>query len=52
MAVWLASPEAKFLRGKFVYCNWDVDELKERAKDIEDSPILTIGLEGFTSFKY
>ncbi|KAF2160132.1 hypothetical protein M409DRAFT_60239 [Zasmidium cellare ATCC 36951] len=28
-AVWLASPEARFLRGRFVYANWDVDELKQ-----------------------
>jgi NAD(P)-dependent dehydrogenase (short-subunit alcohol dehydrogenase family) len=26
-AVWLASPEAEFLKGKFVMSNWDVDEL-------------------------
>ncbi|KAK4508719.1 hypothetical protein PRZ48_002458 [Zasmidium cellare] len=28
-AVWLASPEARFLRGRFVYANWDVEELKK-----------------------
>ena len=26
-AVWLASPEAKFLSGRFVWAEWDVDEL-------------------------
>jgi hypothetical protein len=26
-AVWLASDEAKFLAGKFVWAAWDVDEL-------------------------
>lgn len=26
-AVWLASPEAIFLAGKFVWAQWDVDEL-------------------------
>ncbi|KAH6844733.1 hypothetical protein B0I37DRAFT_327491, partial [Chaetomium sp. MPI-CAGE-AT-0009] len=26
-AVWLASPEAAFLKGRFVMSNWDVDEL-------------------------
>ncbi|KAF2680722.1 NAD(P)-binding protein [Lentithecium fluviatile CBS 122367] len=26
-AVWLASPEAEFLKGRFVMSNWDVDEL-------------------------
>lgn len=33
--LWLASPEAKFLNRKFVWCNWDVDELKAQAKEIE-----------------
>lgn len=33
--VWLCSPEAKFLNGKFVWSNWDVDELKDRAVEIE-----------------
>ncbi|TAQ83072.1 hypothetical protein B7494_g8604 [Chlorociboria aeruginascens] len=51
-AVWLASPEAKFLKDKFVWANWDVDELKARAKEIESSSIITIGLEGYFNFKY
>ncbi|KAF1937836.1 NAD(P)-binding protein [Clathrospora elynae] len=33
--VWLASPEAVFLKGKFVWANWDVEELKERKAEIE-----------------
>ena len=33
--VWLASPEAVFLKGKFIWCNWDVEELKERKREIE-----------------
>lgn len=46
-AVWLASPEAAFLAGRFVWANWDVEELKARAKEIEDSPyLLKIGLIG------
>ncbi|KAI9649432.1 hypothetical protein NHQ30_002008 [Ciborinia camelliae] len=45
--VWLASPEARFLKGKFVWANWDVDELKARAKEIEKSPELSIGLVGW-----
>lgn len=44
--VWLASPEAKFLRGKFVWVNWDVDELKARAEEIARSKLLTTSLEG------
>ena len=32
--LWLASPEARFLRGKFLWSNWDVDELKADAEAI------------------
>ena len=46
-AVWLVSLEAAFLRGKFVSTNWDVDELKARAKEIEVSPILTSNILGW-----
>lgn len=45
--VWLASPEAHFLKGKFLWTNWDVDELKARAKEIEASTQLSIGLVGW-----
>lgn len=45
--VWLASPEARFLKGKFVWANWDVDELKARANDIEMSSQFCIGLDGW-----
>jgi len=45
-ALWLASKEADFLAGKFVYANWDVEELKVRAKEIENSELLRIGLIG------
>jgi hypothetical protein len=44
--VWLASPEAKFLKGKFVWVNWDVDELKARADEIKDSLLFRILLNG------
>lgn len=45
--LWLASPEARFLKGKFLYANWDVDELKARAKELEESKQLSIGLVGW-----
>jgi NAD(P)-dependent dehydrogenase (short-subunit alcohol dehydrogenase family) len=45
--VWLASPEARFLKGKFLWANWDVDELKARAKEVEASTQLSIGLVGW-----
>ncbi|KAH8778952.1 putative oxidoreductase [Hyaloscypha finlandica] len=46
-SVWLASPEARFLKGKFLWANWDVDELKARAKEVEASTQLSIGLVGW-----
>ncbi|KAF2801435.1 oxidoreductase [Mytilinidion resinicola] len=45
--VWLASPEARFLKNKFLWANWDVDELKAQAKEIEASTQLSIGLVGW-----
>lgn len=45
--VWLASPEARFLKGKYLWCNWDVDELKVQAKEIEEGTKLNIGLVGW-----
>jgi hypothetical protein len=45
--VWLASPEARFLKGKFLWANWDVDELKAQAKEIEAGTQLSIGLVGW-----
>lgn len=44
--VWLASPESDFLKGKFVWVNWDVDELKERGEEIENSLLLKVLLHG------
>lgn len=45
--VWLTSPEARFLKGKFVWSNWDVDELKVMADEIEMSTKLNVGLGGW-----
>jgi len=46
-AVWLCSPEARFLKNKFVWANWDVDEMKARANQIQNSPLFTMGLAGW-----
>jgi hypothetical protein len=40
--VWAAA----FLRGKFVWANWDVSELIAKREELESSPTLTIGLLG------
>jgi hypothetical protein len=45
--VWLASPEARFLKGRFLWCNWDVEELKAQAKKIEAGTKLRIDLVGW-----
>jgi hypothetical protein len=45
-SVWLASPEAAFLKGKFVWANWDVDEIKALAERIESTNIFTTGVTG------
>ena len=42
--VWIASDEAAFLRNKFVWANWDVEELKARAEEIQTSPLLRVSL--------
>ena len=45
--VWLATPEAEFLKsGRFLWANWDVEELIARKAEIEADPLLfriTIG---------
>ncbi|KAI0540697.1 hypothetical protein GGR58DRAFT_459670 [Xylaria digitata] len=45
--VWAASDDAKFLKNKFVWANWDVDEMKAREGEIAGSPELMVGLNGF-----
>ncbi|CAM1501263.1 Fc.00g104250.m01.CDS01 [Cosmosporella sp. VM-42] len=48
-AVWAASPEAKFLHGRFVWATWDVDELasgKIRAEIDNDPWLLKVGVKG------
>ncbi|KAH6680063.1 putative short-chain dehydrogenase [Plectosphaerella plurivora] len=48
-AVWAASPEARFLHGRFVWAKWDVTELKE-ANVLErlekDDLFLSVGVVG------
>ena len=45
--VWACSPEADFLKGKFVWANWDVEELKAREAEIKETDVLTLGLDGW-----
>lgn len=45
-AVWAASPEARFLNSKYVYCNWDVEELIGKKAEFEEPTFLKLALEG------
>lgn len=44
---WVASPEAEFLKGKYLWVNWDVDELKARRDELEEFNKLVTGLVGW-----
>ncbi|EXF82351.1 hypothetical protein CFIO01_01811 [Colletotrichum fioriniae PJ7] len=45
-AVWLCSDKARFLNGRFVATNWDVEELVERKGEIEEKRLLQVDLNG------
>jgi hypothetical protein len=44
---WITLPEAQFLNGKFIFVNWDVEELKAKADEIAAGTLLTVGIGGF-----
>ena len=44
--LWLASSEASFLNGKFVWANWDVSELKAAVAKLPED-IMTLGVKGW-----
>lgn len=47
-AVWLAkSPEARKLNGRFVWANWDVNEVLDRVEEIEKRGLLMLSLKGW-----
>ena len=46
--VWLAGPQEKgYLRGRMLWCNWDVDELVEQRNKIEKGGLFTMGMVGW-----
>ncbi|KAF7512746.1 hypothetical protein GJ744_000313 [Endocarpon pusillum] len=45
--VWLSTPNAQFLNGKFVWANWDVEELQSQAKEIESSDKMSVTFQGW-----
>jgi hypothetical protein len=47
-AVWLAAcPRARELNGKFIWANWDIDEVLERTEEIQQRDLLTLTLKGW-----
>jgi hypothetical protein len=49
--LWLTTAQADFLRTRFLWANWDVEELIARRQEIEANPLLfkiTIGGWPFT----
>lgn len=45
--VWALSDEARFLKGKLVWANWDAEELKAQKDAIAKSNLLTISIQGW-----
>ncbi|KAF2638879.1 NAD(P)-binding protein [Massarina eburnea CBS 473.64] len=45
--VWLSQPKARFLNGKFLWTNWDVEELSAKAEEWQSGITSTIGLVGW-----
>jgi hypothetical protein len=46
-SVWASTAAASFLHGRFVWTNWDVEELIQRKAEIQaDNGLLKIGLQG------
>ncbi|KAH0555671.1 hypothetical protein GP486_006383 [Trichoglossum hirsutum] len=43
----LSFDDGEFLKGKLVWSNWDVDELKAKAEEVKNSSMLTINLDGW-----
>ncbi|OLN85698.1 3-oxoacyl-[acyl-carrier-protein] reductase 11 [Colletotrichum chlorophyti] len=44
--VWLCSEKGRFLNGRFVAVNWDVEDLHERRNEIEENGLLKVDIAG------
>lgn len=45
-AVWLCSGDKKFLSGRYIMSNWNVEELESRKEEIQERGLLTFALKG------
>ena len=50
--VWLTTPDADFLKGRFVYANWDIEELKAKKAEILKDNLLTLTVKGMDSTEW
>ena len=50
--LWVASPESEFMRGRYMWANWDVNELKDKKTQIESDPFLLRPGTGGFPFQY
>lgn len=46
VAVWLSTEKAKFMNGRYMNVNWNVDDLYERRDEIRQGKLLQIDLGG------
>ncbi|KNG46963.1 short-chain dehydrogenase reductase, partial [Stemphylium lycopersici] len=45
-AVWLCQEKAKFMSGRFIAANWDVEDLLSRKEEIVEKDLLKLTLKG------
>ncbi|KAF7443891.1 hypothetical protein A1F99_119650 [Pyrenophora tritici-repentis] len=45
-AVWLCQEKARFLSGRFVAANWDVEDLLKKKEEIVEKDLLRLTLKG------
>lgn len=46
VAVWLSTPAARFLNGRYTTTNWDVEELVKRQEEVVQKDLLKVKLAG------
>jgi hypothetical protein len=46
VAVWLSTPAARFLNGRYTTTNWDVEELLRRQEEVVEKDLLKVKLGG------
>ena len=49
---WLSTDEADFLSGRFVWAEWDIEELKAKKAEILEKDLLLTTIDGFTQGFY